>query len=244
MLIQIKKTLLILMPCCLILFGCASSNITRDASANVDLGIQNARNLADRAINGNIADTYQNLNQKTKSAIIGGVAGAITGALTPVVGVLPGTAAGLILGASYGSYIDANASLEDRLENRGVNLIVLGDQILIIIPSARIFNAMTAHIKPDAYSTLSMVVEYINRYTKMLVKISTYTNATGSEEVDLALSNEQAQSLEKFLLATGLDTRLIYACGYGGTRLVSRNTLDWDSSDNYRVEITLEKLYV
>ncbi|HEX4044923.1 MAG TPA: OmpA family protein [Gammaproteobacteria bacterium] len=228
-----------------ILTGCASSNVTRDVTANVDTGVQNVKNIADNAANSNFADSYQNTSQATKGAILGGAAGAITGAFyAGSIGVIPGAATGLILGASYGSYIDANTSLRDQLENRGVNLVELGDQILIVVPSARLFFPQTANIKPQAYSTLNMLVQYINQYTKTLVKVAGYTSASGSPEIDLALSQQQAKHVAKFLLVSGVDARILFAEGYGGSRLIAKNSLNWDSSDNYRIEITLEKLYV
>lgn len=229
---------------CFILTSCAASDASRDTAANIDLGVQNAKNLVNGVANGNIADSYQNTSQTAKGALIGGAAGAITGAFSSGIGVIPGTATGLIFGAAYGSYIDSQTNFDDQLENRGANIVVLGDQILIVLPSARIFNPYTAEIKPSAYSTLGMVAHYINRYTKMLVKVAAYTNDTGSERVDLALSEQQAQNVAKILSASGVNTRLLYAAGYGGTRLVTKNSLDWDESDNYRIEITLEKLYV
>jgi len=225
----------------LILSGCASSDVSRDAAANVDLGVQNARNLI--STDGSIADTYQNANQATKGAILGGTAGAVTGALVSPIGVLPGAAAGVIFGASYGSYIDSNMSLQDQLENRGATIVVLGDQILVVIPSARLFDAWTSTLKPQAYSTLRLVSRFINGYTKMLVKVSAYTSDTGSSSVDLALSQQQADAVSKTLLASGIDARLLYAVGQGSSHLVMKNTGEWDS-DNYRIEITLEKLYV
>lgn len=225
----------------LFLSGCASSDVSRDAASNVDLGVQNARDLTSGS--GNIGDSYQNSSQTVKGAILGGTAGAVAGALASGVGFIPGTATGAVLGASYGSYIDSNTSLDDQLKNRGVNVIELGDQILVFMPSARIFEPWTARIKPQAYSTLKLVSAYVNNFTKMLVKISVYTDNTGSKEVDLSLSEQQAESVERFLVASGIHARVLYAAGYGGTRLVTKNTGDWDT-DNYRIEITLEKLYV
>jgi outer membrane protein OmpA-like peptidoglycan-associated protein len=224
------------------LAGCAASNVSREAAANVDLGVQNAKNLGESDTN--IADAYQNSSQAVKGAMLGGAAGAITGALSSSVGVIPGTAIGAILGASYGSYIDANTTLADRLENRGVNVIELGDQILIVIPSARLFNDTTSTIKPQAYSTLNLVAQYINSFAKILVKVSAYTADTGVCSVDLSLSKQQAAKVAKALLAQGVDARILYAEGYGGTHLVTKNSFDWDGNDNYRIEITLEKLYV
>ena len=226
-----------------VLSGCASSDVSRDASSNVDVGVQNAKNLYGDAMNGDVSDSYQNASQAAKGAMLGGAAGAATGALSSGLGVIPGAATGAILGAAYGSYIDTNVSLQDKLENRGANIIVLGDQILIVVPSARLFNPMTATLKPQAYSTLYKVAQYINSYTKMLVKVTAYTDDSGTSSIDLALSKQQAERVAKVLLASGIDARVLYAVGAGGTRLVTKNSMDWDS-DNYRIEITLEKLYV
>ena len=235
--------LLVTMTISSFLIGCASSNVTRDVSSGVDMGVQNAKNLYDGATEGDVVNSYQNTNQATKGGMLGGAAGAATGLMSTSVGFLPGVLAGGILGASYGSYIDANATLDDQLQNRGANVIVLGDQILIVVPSARLFDPMTAKINPSAYSTLSLLAKYINSYTKTLVKVAVYTNNLGSQRVNQSLSEEQAKVIAKYLIADGIDARLLYAAGYGGTHLVEKNAKIWDSSDNYRVEITLEKLH-
>ncbi len=241
--VPVQLRLILITLTCVALFACASSNVTRDVSSGVDTGVDNAKKLYRSASEGDMVDNLQNTSQATKGAMLGGAAGAATGLASTSVGFVPGTLAGIILGASYGSYIDANASLEDKLANRGVNVIVLGDQILIVIPSARIFDEMTPTINPSAYSTLELVADYINTFNKTLVKIAVYTNDMGSERANLSLSEEQAHKVAKFLLVSGLDARLLVAKGYGGTHLVEKNSKIWDGSDNYRIEITLEKLH-
>ncbi len=231
---------------CIILSNCASSEVSRTAASNIDLGVQNAKNLLGSG-DGDVADAYQNTNQATKGLLIGGTAGAVTGGLAGSgIGTLQGALIGAVLGASYGSYIDTNTSLEDRLENRGATVIVLGDHIMIVLRSARIFYPATSTIKPQSYSTLKLVSSYINQYTKILVKVSAYTNYSGSETADLALSQQQANNVAKMLTAWGVDARILYALGCGGTHLVEKNipTGNEDGNDNYRIEITLEKLYV
>lgn len=237
------KALLLLLTYGFILTGCASSNVSRDVSSGVDMGVQNAKNLYDGATGGDLTDSYQNTSQATKGALLGGVAGAATGLMSSSVGFLPGTAVGAILGASYGAYIDSNANIEDKLINRGVNVVVLGDQVLIVVPSARLFNPMTSKINFSAYSTLDLVICYINCYTKMLVKIAAFTNDMGSCCINRALSDQQARAVAKYFTDNGIDARLLYASGYGGSHLVDSNSKGWDS-DNYRIEITLEKLHV
>lgn len=228
---------------CFILSSCASSNVTRDVTANIDEGVENTRQRVDNATSGNLADSYQNASQATKGAMLGGATGGVIGASSSI-GFLPGAAVGAVLGASYGAYIDSNASVEDQLQNRGATTVVLGDQMLIVLPSYRIFYPMSARIKPDAFSTLNLVVRYVNSHTKMLVKIAAYTNALGPRDVDLALSQEQAERVSKFLAVSGIDARVLYAVGYGGTHLVRNTSYEWGENDNYRIEITLEKLYV
>lgn len=225
------------------IIGCASSNVSRDAATNVDMGMDNARNMWDGLSDGSIGDTYQNTSQSTKGGILGGIAGAVTGSVSSL-GLAPMTAAGIILGASYGAYIDVNSTFRDKLLNRGVNIIELGDQIMIVMPSARIFQALTPTIKPQSYETLQMVSTFINRYTKTLVKISAHTNLSNSPTADYALSAQQATAIERFLVDSGVDARMLYAEGYGGTHLVQKNDNSWFGNDNYRIEITFEKLYV
>lgn len=239
-----SPTLLLLMFISILLAGCASSNVSRDVSSNIDKGVIDTKDRVDHMVDGDLADSYQNTSQATKGALLGGAAGAVTGVMSTTVGFIPGTAIGAILGASYGAYIDSNASFMDKLENRGANVIVLGDQVLIVIPSSRIFNPESANINPSAYSTLKMVSQYINSYTKMLVKINVYTSDLGSPQANLSMSQEQANAVEKFLVASGVNARVLYAQGYGGTHLVDKSERPWDGSDNYRIEITLEKLHV
>lgn len=239
---KITKAAFISVIPALFLAGCASSDVSRDAEANVDLGVQNAKGFADNGQG--ISESYWNASQTQKGALLGGVAGVATGIAYTSVGWVPGGLAGAILGASYGAYIDAHTTLKDQLENRGVTVVTLGDQILVVLPSARVFYPMTPTIKPAAFSTLNLVGKYINQYTKMLVKVSAYTNCSHSNAYDLSLSQQQANNVVRYFTAIGLDARVLYATGYGGTRLVNRNNDRWDANDNYRIEITLEKLPV
>lgn len=239
---RLFTNLLLSLVFCAIFVGCASSNVSRSYASSVDEGREGTQSVFSDATTSTIEDTYQNASQTSKGMVIGGTAGAVTGALTSGVGAVPGAAAGLILGGSYGAYIDANTTLRDKLENRGIVVVVLGDQVLIMAPSARLFNYMSSTIRPSQYGTVDLIAQYINQFTKTLVKVSAYTDDSGSKGVDLALSKQQAKNVAKLLSGYGVDARLLYAEGYGGTHLVERSTMQWGGSDNYRIEITLEKL--
>lgn len=235
--------LLVLLSCVSMLTGCASSGVARGSASAVDRTVQSAENIYNDPGSGDVANAYQNTSQTTKGAILGGSAGAITGAIySSRIGFFSGAAVGAILGAGIGAYIDAHTTLEDRLENRGVTLVTLGDQMLVIIPSSRLFESGTARISPEAYSTLNMVTQYINRYTKIMVKVGAYTAPLEPKEISLALSREQASNVLQYLQEAGMDARVYYAEGYGCTQLVEPVTSRNYNGDNYRIEITLEKL--
>ena len=61
--------------------------------------------------------------------------------------------------------------------------------------------------------------------------------------IRVVMWGSQAENVAKFLWRTGINTRLLYAQGYGGCKLVERNSGS-ENSENYRIEITLEKLPV
>lgn len=228
----------------LILSGCASSDVSRSLTCGVDAGVSNVRSISEGVTDGSIADTYGNASQMEKGALVGGAAGAVAGASAATgIGILPGAAIGAVIGASYGKYVDTKTDLKDRIENRGGTIVILGDQILIVIPSDRLFKCNSAYVKPQAYSTLCLVTQFINCFVKMMVRIAAYTGDTGTKCLDISLSKQQAQRVAKLLLESGLDTRVLYAEGMGATSLVTNNCNGW-GSPNYRIEITLEKQYV
>jgi outer membrane protein OmpA-like peptidoglycan-associated protein len=193
---------------------------------------------------GELRDAYQNSSQLSKGALIGGTVGALAGAATSGgSGVLPGLGLGAIFGGAIGAYIDSHTTLADKLENRGVQVVQLGDQILIVIPSFIVFDYMTSRLLPGAYDTLDLVVELIGRNPNMSVKVAGYTSAVEPEDVSVMLSKQQAEKIMRYFWNRNINTRLLFAEGYGGAKLVTANTGDW-GSDNYRIEITLEKLYL
>src|SRR5665811_1625348 len=85
---------------CILLQACASSDVSRKASGDVNQGIDNAGNLVNGG--GNIADTYQNSSQMSKGVVIGGATGAVAGTFTTGVGTIPGAIEGAIIGGALG----------------------------------------------------------------------------------------------------------------------------------------------
>ncbi len=246
-------TRLIKLPVCSVIFllitmlilqGCASSGATRGAASEADKAYLQADYAATHT-NNSLRDTFQNTTQRAKGVILGGIAGAMIGGTysSTFGGTLAGLAGGAIVGGAIGAYVDSYATPRDRLDNRGVNVIILGDQILLVLPSYIIFNENSATIRPPAYETLDQVAAFLSKYPNMTIQVAGYTSAMDSPAVSCALSQQQADVVAKYLWKAGLNTRLLYSIGMGGSKLVTANSYDW-SSDNYRIEISLEKLPV
>lgn len=223
----------------LFLTGCASSDVSRSSATEVDRVYNNAKNMGSGQ--GPIG-AYRNASQEVKGGIIGGAAGALVGTASSAVGVVPGALGGAVFGAAMGAYIDRHTNWHDRLDNVGGQVIVLGDQVKIILPSASLFNGMTGTLNASAYPALDMVADYLRSLDKISVKVAAYTNATGPSRVNQEISQEQATSVSRYLWLRGVNARLMTAVGYGGSHLVSQNSYDWNGNENYRVEITVEKL--
>lgn len=221
-----------------LLQGCAHSDASRSAGKTVDnayLGVTYNRSELD------VSNNYQNLSQTSKGAIMGGVTGGVVGGASKGVGVPAGAIIGAILGGAIGAYIDAHSTLVDKLRNRAVKVFVLGDQVLIVLPTNRMFHYETSKLRYTAYSTLDLVRQLIGNYINVSVKISAYSNRGCNPNLDYALTQQQAEAIERYLWKTCVNTRLLYAAGYGGANLVTKNCNDWDS-DNNRIEITFEKM--
>ena len=236
---RLVSCIFILMLLAVVLSGCASSEVSRQGAANVDLGVQNAKNLVSG--DGDPVEAYQNANQSSKGVLLGGAAGGVVGALTSGFGFIPGMATGAIMGGAYGKYIDSNTNLRDQLENRGAIMMTLGDQMLVVLPSSGIFNNDSSTINPESYSTLKLTSQYISNYAPMSVKVAGFTNDSGSVTVDKNLSQQQADQVVKFLMESHTNARVIYAKGYGSKQLIERNSGNWNSGNN-RIEISFQKL--
>jgi outer membrane protein OmpA-like peptidoglycan-associated protein len=220
--------------------GCASSDVSRGAASGIHSTYQGAASAFDG--NGiSIAESYQGTSQTTKGMMLGGATGAVIGGVASGgSGILPGAAGGAIFGGALGAYIDAHTTLADQIINRGNKVIVLGDQILIVMPSKLVFVEGTPELQPYAYKSLNLVSRLISGYPNMSVKVTTYTDSVDPARISRSLSQEQSNTIVKYLWRTHINTRMLYGEGGGDSKPI----VAVDNYANNRVEITLEKLPV
>jgi outer membrane protein OmpA-like peptidoglycan-associated protein len=224
--------------------GCASSSVGRSAADSVDTAYQNSNSAINHAGDNNPEDAFQNSTQTTKGILLGATTGAVIGGVTSGgAGVLPVAVGGAAIGGVLGAYIDYHTNIVDRLENRGVKVLILGDQIMMVMSSAWTFQGRSATIRSQAYSTLDLIAQFIRQQPTMSVKIAAYTNDSENKQADCFISQQQADKIVRYLWPRA-NTRVLTGIGMGGSHLVERNNPAWDQGGNYRIEITFEKLPV
>ncbi len=100
------------------------------------------------------------------------------------------------------------------------------------------FDPKSAHIRSDAYKLLN---EYVNALksqalAEAVLVIAGHTDAAGSDERNLKLSQERAQAVRDYLVERGIAPNRLIAKGYGEAYPVASNATEVDRELNRRSE--------
>ena len=150
---------------------------------------------------------------------VGAVVGAATrGLVNKSTNILPGALAGAMLGAAILSYEDTEG-LVKRLNQQGVTIMRIGDTAELVIPIDYIFEGGDTDVKISAHAVLDDTVKFIKLYGRSPITITAHTDDTLGLLQNLALSEQQAQSVTTYLWAHGVNLqRLMF---YGASNLDS-----------------------
>ena len=192
-----------------------------------------------------LTSCYSNMNfnypapsPTAEGMVIGAVSGAAIGAISTTSGAIPaGVVVGGVLGAAIGHEFERHATLAQKLRRQGIQVILIGDKIDVILPADKVFYPYSAHMNSNFYPILDQVAEYIRQYTKTLVKVSAHTDNTACCERALSLTREQAQAVASYLWEQDIDARLIYSVGYGCNCPIAFNQVEKGRATNRRIEI-------
>ncbi len=179
-------------------------------------------------------------------AALGGAAGALLGATTNVKtrkAALIGAGIGALAGGSVGVYMDQQESkLRQRLQNTGVSVTRVGDNIVLNMPSNVTFDTGQSAVKPQFYETLNAVGLVLQEYNQTLIDVIGHTDADGSDEYNDELSRGRAGSVANYLVSQQNDQSRFSIDGRGERQPVASNDTATGKSQNRRVEITIQPL--
>ena len=128
-------------------------------------------------------------------------------------------------------FVSLSAILETRREARG----------LIVSLSDVLFDFNQATLKPGAKEKLSklagILLAYPDRYR---MEIEGHTDAIGSDQYNLKLSETRAFSVRDYLVQAGIESnRIVAVRGFGKTRPVTTNDTSEGRQMNRRVELII-----
>lgn len=183
------------------------------------------------------------LTTTTKSTATGAVAGA---ALTSVAGlpVAFGAAVGGVAGTIIGHDISKRELpfeiLSKQLDHRYVRLITLGQQITFVVSADRLFYEGTPRLRRSEYATLSLIAKYIRQFKTEGVHVGAFTDKSGNPARDVALTEQQAQSVMHFLWKETVGTPILTGLGYGSSLPIANDRSIDGKLENRRVEIQFQ----
>lgn len=151
-----------------------------------------------------------------------------------------GAGIGGIAGGVIGAYMDKQEK-ELREATRGTGVVVEreGDELLLSMPSGVTFAYDRYDIQPQFRSTLNEVARTLTEFPNTYIDVYGHTDSTGSEEYNLNLSRNRAQSVANYLIAQGVQQARIATQGLGESQPVASNATEDGRAANRRVDIRI-----
>ncbi len=121
------------------------------------------------------------------------------------------------------------AEMKAKQTDRGM-VLTLGDVL---------FDTGRAELKSGANRTLDQLTTFLSQNQERTVQIEGYTDTTGSEQTNQALSERRANAVKNALVDRGVSNNRITARGMGPSSPVAGNDTASGRQQNRRVEIVL-----
>ncbi|HEX8696931.1 MAG TPA: OmpA family protein [Longimicrobium sp.] len=185
------------------------------------------------------------MNNTERGAVVGAGAG---GAIGAVIGKQTGSTArgaiiGAVLGGAAGAVIgrrmDRQAEeLEGELGNNA-DVTRVGEGIAVTFASGILFPFDSDQILPAGQSNLRELAQSLQRYPETEVLIVGHTDATGSDEYNMRLSQRRADSAKNYLVGQGIRPDRIRTAGRGEAEPIASNADEAGRQQNRRVEVAI-----
>lgn len=116
----------------------------------------------------------------------------------------------------------------DVEENKAVQMTLSGESL---------FDPGSDALSPQAYRFLDEIVTTFRAFPESAVGVVGYTDNTGSEQTNEALSRRRAQAVADYLASQGISQDVMEVVGLGETMFVADNATPMGRALNRRVEV-------
>jgi len=183
-------------------------------------------------------------NKTTRGAVIGGAGGAVVGGVighaagNTILGAIIGAAVGGAAGAIIGNYMDKQAA-EMQRDLEGADIQRIGEGIKITFDSGILFDIDKSDLRPVSESNLTKLAKILNKYPDTNILIEGHTDDTGTDDYNMALSKDRAQSVSLYLATVDVKSARFSIAGYGETQPIVTNDSPEGRQTNRRVDIAV-----
>ncbi len=127
----------------------------------------------------------------------------------------------------------------DMFDDREAVVLSKDDDLILRLSGLK-FHSGKATIQPETFSILGKVMSVIQEFPGKNVEIEGHTDSYGRDAANQALSEERAEAVHKYFVASGISANILKAIGYGETRPVASNETADGRSQNRRIEIVIK----
>jgi len=184
------------------------------------------------------------LNRTEKGAVLGAAGGAAVGAIigkqvgSTAKGAILGAAVGGAAGAVIGRQMDKQAQ-ELAAEIPGATVQRVGEGIAVTFESGLLFPYNSTDLLPAGRENLRNLAESLRANPETEVLIVGHTDARGSDQYNLQLSQGRAQAAADVLGGFGVPRNRIQTAGRGESEPVGSNNDEAGMQLNRRVEVAI-----
>ena len=136
------------------------------------------------------------------------------------------------------------ASLQGELRRQtagiGLDVLSVGDSIVVRIPAAFTFDPASAAVKPQTDATLLEIARTVKTRNQTYVDVLAHTDTTGTPQANQALSDKRAAAVATYLVGHGVARARIASKGFGESApLYPVDASETQRAANRRIEIRL-----
>ena len=193
-------------------------------------------------------EAVKNTNNTQRGAAIGAIGGAVLGGIlgnnlgkggNGAMGAVLGGVIGGVAGGVIGNKMDKQArEIETALPGAQVERVGEGIKLVLGENAVR-FDTNKSTLTTTAKANLDKLVPVFKSYADTDIVIYGYTDSTGSAEYNLNLSQQRANSVEKYLESKGLNMSRFKMVGMGIADPIATNDTPEGRSQNRRVEFAI-----
>jgi len=101
------------------------------------------------------------------------------------------------------------------------------------------FETGKAELKPESYTVLDELVEYLKRKDDEKIEVGGHTDNVGKADANMVLSQNRANTVRAYLLMKGVAPERVTAKGYGMSQPIAENDTAEGRSLNRRTEVKI-----